>query len=393
MLSIVKELPWMFVILAITWIPVVAIALTHLIKRKDITTTAKIIWCIVALIPLVGLLAYGIINYKNKKAILLSTIAAIAITAVNVWYFVKYEPEANRRDVTNEKALTNTAAALIQEFQTNEDAANKKYNNKAVEVSGEVEKIETDASGTNVFLKTGIEGTGISCRLKEKQNVATGSTITVKGILNGFILGEIQLNEAVVTAGAIAGNTPTPNSTIASKPDTTVIKKATTDTAKKTTPQAKTFKSTKGQIKFFSATPAEDIEAVNTQIISTITTQGAVQFAALIKGFRFENELMQTHFNEEKYLNSDKFPKSEFKGNITNWATVNVAKNATYPVTAQGNLTLHGVTKNVTATGTLTVQDGKLLLNSTFKLHVQDYGVDGGEVADKLDITLVCNYQ
>lgn len=391
MLSILKELPWMFAILAITWIPVVAIALTHLLKRKDITNTAKVIWFMVVFIPLVGLLAYGIINYKNKKTILLSTIVALIITTANIWYFVVYEQTHNRRDVTNEKAINNAATALIQEFQNNEEAANKKYNNKAVEVSGEVEKIETDASGTNVFLKTGIEGTAVSCRLKQHQSITTGSTITIKGILNGFILGQIQLNEAVITAGASATNKPVQTTT--APKDTTPIKKLIADTTKKPIPQSKIFKSTKGQIKFFSATPAEDIEATNTQIISTINDKGALQFAALIKGFRFENELMQKHFNEEKYLNSVKFPKSEFKGSITNMAAVNLTKNGSYPVTATGNLTLHGITKNISAEGTLTVNAGKLTLNSTFKLHVQDYQVDGGEVAEKLDITIICDYQ
>lgn len=392
MFSIVKELPLMIAIISISWLIVVIITLKHLFKRTDITTSTKFVWVAVGLIPVIGLLAYGLINYKKDKLIFISTILAIIISATAFWYFAIHE-QKSFTDVTNKKGIAATATALIQEFNANEEAANKKYlqkENNIIEVSGVVEKMENDESGNVVYLKTNIENTAISCRLQDKVSVAEGSNVIVKGIFTGYIMGQVQLNECKIISGnVIATNTPT------AQPKTDSVTKNTTakDTIKNIATTAKTFKSTKGQIRFFSSTPAEDIEATNTQILSSITDKGAIQFAALIKGFRFENELMQAHFNEEKYLNSDKFPKSEFKGNIVNFSSVNLTKDGSYPVTAEGNLTLHGVTKKVTAKGTITVSNGKLKLNSVFKLHVQDFDVDGSEVAEQLEITVNADYQ
>ena len=91
--------------------------------------------------------------------------------------------------------------------------------------------------------------------------------------------------------------------------------------------EAQTVLQTKSaNIQFFSSTSVEDIEAVNNQGISKLDPKtGQVQFQLLIKGFSFENELMQKHFNEE-YLESNKFPKSEYKGLITNIKSINFAK-------------------------------------------------------------------
>lgn len=396
MFSIVKELPLMIAIIAISWLIVVVITLKHLFQRTDITTSKKLVWVLVGLIPVVGLLTYGVLNFKRNKLILISTILATIVSTTAFWYFAIYE-QKSFTDVTNKTGIAKTAEALIKEFGTNEDAANKKYLQKdssVIEVTGVVEKMEIDESGNVVYLKTNVENTAISCRLQDKVSVAEGSNVVVKGIFTGYIMGQVQLNECKIISGNVT-NTTSQNAVQpkVDSPVTNTKEVPAKDTAKTVAAIAKTYKSTKGQIRFFSSTPAEDIEATNTQIISSITDKGDIQFAALIKGFRFENELMQEHFNEEKYLNSNKFPKSEFKGNIVNFSAVNLAKDGSYPVTAEGNLTLHGVTKKVTAKGTIVVSNGKLKLNSVFKLHVQDFNVDGSDVAEQLEITVNADFQ
>lgn len=52
---------------------------------------------------------------------------------------------------------------------------------------------------------------------------------------------------------------------------------------------------------------------------------GKLEFAVLIKGFQFEKALMQEHFNEN-YLESNKFPKATFKGQIDNYTKIDVTK-------------------------------------------------------------------
>lgn len=72
-----------------------------------------------------------------------------------------------------------------------------------------------------------------------------------------------------------------------------------------------------GSISFFSTAPMENITADNNQVMSVLNTQnGDLQFSVLIKGFHFKKSLMEEHFNEN-YMESDKFPKASFKGNIT----------------------------------------------------------------------------
>ncbi len=156
----------------------------------------------------------------------------------------------------------------------------------------------------------------------------------------------------------------------------------------------KTYVTKAAQVKFFSHTPAEDISAINNQAVSKLVSNtGDIMFSVLIKGFRFENELMQEHFNGADYMNSTKFPKGEFKGKINNIATVNFAKDGTYKVTAAGTLTIKGVTKNVAATGIITIEKGIVSTKSAFKINVKDYGVDGSDVAKDLEITVTAKYE
>ncbi len=396
MIEIIKELPFMIAIISIAWLAVIAIALLDIVKRKDITTTTKTIWIIVGLIPLFGIALYSIVNFKRNKLILIATVLASIISATAFWYFAIYEQENNRTDVTNMKGITKNATQLVQEFLNNEEAANQKYlqkENNIIEVSGTIEKLESDEAGTVVYLNTQIENTSISARLQDKIKLQQGNTVSIKGLFTGFILGQIQLSECkLITSTNNKIDTATTSNT--TKKDTPIlIKPIIKDTVLTTIVEAKNYKSTKAQIRFFSKTPAENIEATNTQIVSIISSKGNIQFAALIKGFRFENELMQKHFNEEDYLYSDKFPKSEYKGSITNFNTVTLNKDGNYPVTTKGSLTLHGVTKQITATGNLIVKGNQLKLNSVFKLHVQDYNIDGSDVAEQLEITIEANYQ
>src|SRR5689334_8859827 len=90
--------------------------------------------------------------------------------------------------------------------------------------------------------------------------------------------------------------------------------------------QVKYFTKT-GKINFFSKATLEDIEAKNKTVTAVIDSKsGAVQFSVQMKGFEFEKKLMQQHFNEN-YVESDKFPKGEFKGMITNNSEINYTKN------------------------------------------------------------------
>jgi len=139
--------------------------------------------------------------------------------------------------------------------------------------------------------------------------------------------------------------------------------------------QAQKYITKNGHIRFFSSTTVEDIEAHNRQVNSALDQQsGEFVFRVLIKSFQFEKALMQEHFNEN-YMESDKFPNATFSGTVTNIKDVDFAKNGSYPVTVEGDLTIRGITKKISESGVLEVKDGKVSGKSTFNVLLADYGI------------------
>jgi hypothetical protein len=130
-----------------------------------------------------------------------------------------------------------------------------------------------------------------------------------------------------------------------------------------------------GTIKFFSETPIEKIEGINHQVNSALDfASGNFVFKVLIHGFEFEKALMQEHFNEN-YMESEKFPNSTFNGKITNIKDVNLGKDGVYKVVAEGDLSIHGVTKKVKVNGTLEINGGKVLGKATLNVAPKDYNI------------------
>ena len=131
-----------------------------------------------------------------------------------------------------------------------------------------------------------------------------------------------------------------------------------------------------GHIKMFSHTVAEDINANNYKVVSTLDpTTGALVFSVPMQGFEFEKAAMQKHYNSPKFVDTKQFPKAKFKGEIINLANANLTKDGVHKVTVRGELTMHGVTKGIEENGTITVKGGVITANSTFKLTLADYKV------------------
>ena len=149
------------------------------------------------------------------------------------------------------------------------------------------------------------------------------------------------------------------------------------------------FYTKNAKISFFSETPLEDIDAKNNSAVSVLDSKtGSLQFSLLIKGFEFKNEEMQEHFNED-YMESDKFPKAEFKGQVVNNTAVNYKKSGTYNVQVKGVMTIHGVSKEVQTNGTLKVDTDNVKANAVFNIVLADYGIKIPKlVSDKIAKTV-----
>ena len=153
-----------------------------------------------------------------------------------------------------------------------------------------------------------------------------------------------------------------------------------------------------GKIDFFSSTPMEDIEAVNNEVNSFLNIEkNELVFAVLIKGFKFQKALMQEHFNEN-YMESDKFPKAQFKGNIVDFDAANFKKDGEYIVNVKGDLTIHGVTKSVIIPGVISVKAGKISATSKFKVKCADYDIKipsviSNKISEEIDVNVDIKYE
>ena len=159
--------------------------------------------------------------------------------------------------------------------------------------------------------------------------------------------------------------------------------------------KAQLFMTTNGEVSIFSKTPMENIDAVNksvSSIINTATNEVAVQMR--ITNFVFPNKLMQEHFNEN-YLESEKFPSATFKGKIKETVDLTVA--GTYPITASGTATIHGVTRPIDLKGTIISTGTSLALTCAFEVKLVDYKVDipkivFAKIAEVIKISSKINY-
>ena len=150
-----------------------------------------------------------------------------------------------------------------------------------------------------------------------------------------------------------------------------------------------------GKITFFSSTAMEDIDATNNEVSSFLNkSNGEFVFAVLIKGFHFEKALMEEHFND-KYMESTKFPKADFKGKIASLADVNFAKDGDYKVKVSGNLTIHGETKVVTSDGVISIKGGKISAKSIFNVLLADYKIEriNKNLAESIKVTVDVHYE
>jgi polyisoprenoid-binding protein YceI len=145
------------------------------------------------------------------------------------------------------------------------------------------------------------------------------------------------------------------------------------------------------KISFYSKAPLEDIHAVNkdaTSIIDIATRN--VAFKVPIKSFKFENALMQEHFNEN-YMHSDKYPEGTFAGKIIEY--IDLKKDGEYDVTATGKLTIHGVTQNRTIKGKLIIKNKTAIIDCKFDVFLKDHQIKipkmvVQKIAEKIEVTV-----
>lgn len=161
---------------------------------------------------------------------------------------------------------------------------------------------------------------------------------------------------------------------------------------------AQAYYTKNGNISFFSKTILENIEAVNNQVISVINFQnGSIQFSLLNNAFHFPKAKMEEDFNEN-YMESNKYPRSTFKGTISDISSIDITKDGTYQANVKGDLAIHGVTQQINAPATILIRDGNLSAASVFHVLVKDYHISvpsivANKIGESIEIRVNCTYQ
>ncbi len=154
-----------------------------------------------------------------------------------------------------------------------------------------------------------------------------------------------------------------------------------------------------GTVSFQASTDMEEVEGVNKTALAIFdSATGQLEFALLIKGFEFKNALMQDHFNEN-YMESSKYPKALFKGQILHIDSIQFKKTGFYPVTVTGTLQLHGVTKDIEMPCMFRVLNDETLTSELeLSIELRDYKISvprivKDKIAPTVKIQVYCSYE
>lgn len=90
---------------------------------------------------------------------------------------------------------------------------------------------------------------------------------------------------------------------------------------------------------------------------------------------------MEEHFNEN-YIESDKYPKSTFKGKIENFDYSKLTSDAK-SFTVKGKLELHGKSKDITITASIKKTANGVSIVSNFTVNTDDFDIKIPSVVSK----------
>ena len=133
-------------------------------------------------------------NVLYSILVILVFIAALGI-------YVIFKPEKTL--VNSEPDYTITASELFSKYSINEEAANKTFLGKIIQISGTIREINIDDSMfTSIILETGDLFSGVNCVMDNKyisnqKEILTDSEVTIKGECSGKLI-DVILNDCIL---------------------------------------------------------------------------------------------------------------------------------------------------------------------------------------------------
>jgi len=144
------------------------------------------------------------------------------------------------------------------------------------------------------------------------------------------------------------------------------------------------FITKEAEISFFSEAPIEDISAINNKVSAVYDSETRqLVFQLNISDFIFPKALMQEHFNEN-YLESDKFPKASFSGNVSKLNNVSIGV---------GTLRIHGEFNEVEVIGSIVDSNDSVMIDATFTIKLKDFNIKIPKIvmyniAEEIEVTI-----
>lgn len=137
-------------------------------------------------------------------------------------------------------------------------------------------------------------------------------------------------------------------------------------------------KAKKNSVKFISDAPIEDFEGVTDNIDGYMTFEG--EDIANNSAIYFETDLrtidtgigLRNRHMRENYLETDKYPMAQYKGKITKAVK---KPNGEFEVETDGEMTIHGVTRNLKTKGVVIDQGDGLKIRTNFPIKLSDYKI------------------
>lgn len=94
-------------------------------------------------------------------------------------------------------------------------------------------------------------------------------------------------------------------------------------------------------------------------------------------------------------MESERYPRSTFQGRVIGY---NPETTGEQPVNAQGKLTIHGVSREVTIPGQIARSEKGLAMTSKFMVELKDYKVEiprlmWQNIAERVEVTLEFSFR
>lgn len=138
--------------------------------------------------------------------------------------------------------------------------------------------------------------------------------------------------------------------------------------------RAQKYSTQKAKINFTSEAELELIKAASNEgrgIVDPATNQFA--FSVDVSHFKgFNSALQREHFNE-KYMESEKFPKASFSGKIIE--QIDFSKDGSYDVRAKGDLDIHGIKQTRIIKAKMIITNGAVQINASFLVPLSDHNI------------------